>query len=73
MALAEKLVQRADIHIYKHATLFPFIKFYFVQLRKKNPILTTYEYLADVPISYPREIKETIFFLRGLLFDIGRR
>lgn len=30
--LAETLVPGAGIHIYKHAFLFPFIKFYFVQL-----------------------------------------
>lgn len=38
MALAEKPVPRAGIHIYKHAILFPF---YFVQLGENT--LTTYQ------------------------------
>lgn len=34
VALAERLVQKADIHIYKHVILFAFIKFYFAQMRE---------------------------------------
>lgn len=39
VALVEKLVPRAAIHIYKHAIPFSFIKFYFVRLRENT--LTT--------------------------------
>lgn len=36
VALAEKLVQKADIHIYKHVILFAFIKFNFAPIREKR-------------------------------------
>lgn len=41
VALAEKLVQKADIHIYKHVILFAFIKFYFARMRRGKIVLTT--------------------------------
>lgn len=40
VALAEKLVQKAGIHIYKHVILFAFIKFNFAQMREKNTLTT---------------------------------
>lgn len=47
MALAEKLVPRAGIHIYKHAIPLPFRKFYFVQLGKNTNNITTHN--SSVP------------------------
>ena len=67
VALAEKLVQRADIHIYKHVILFAFMKFYFARLREKS-ILTNMWISFQCPHQPPKGYKRNCIFPSEVFF-----
>lgn len=67
VALAEKLVQRADIHIYKHVILFAFMKFYFARLREKS-ILTNMWISCQCPHQPPKGYKRNCIFPSEVFF-----